>query len=140
MSGNVLLDDEVPGLDADADRVLGEVDILFFQIGDSEYGTDASSVLRIDRALPDDLTVRDLGLPHKGHRALVFDTPEGEGHLKVDAVNGVRSIPLAGLRRMPAAAAAASYAVGVCLALDEEAGRPVLLIDLAETLKTQGRH
>ncbi|MBN8231987.1 Frizzy aggregation protein FrzB [Corallococcus macrosporus] len=114
------------------------MDVLFFQIGDSEYGTDASSVLRIDRALPDDLTVRDLGLPHKGHRALVFDTPEGEGHLKVDAVNGVRSIPLAGLRRMPAAASAASYAVGVCL--DEEAGRPVLLIDLAETLKTQGRH
>ncbi|WP_233591520.1 Frizzy aggregation protein FrzB [Corallococcus sp. AB011P] len=138
MSGNVLLDEESPGLDADKDRALGEVDVLFFQIGDSEYGTDASSVLRIDRALPDDLTVRDLGLPHKGHRALVFDTPEGEGHLKVDAVNGVRTIPLAGLRRMPAAAAAASYAVGICL--DEEAGRPVLLIDLAETLKTQGRH
>ncbi|WP_233612220.1 Frizzy aggregation protein FrzB [Corallococcus sp. AB045] len=138
MSGNVLLDEEAPGLDADKDRALGEVDVLFFQIGDSEYGTDASSVLRIDRALPDDLTVRDLGLPHKGHRALVFDTPEGEGHLKVDAVNGVRTIPLAGLRRMPAAAAAASYAVGICL--DEEAGRPVLLIDLAETLKTQGRH
>ncbi|CAM3983659.1 Frizzy aggregation protein FrzB [Corallococcus exiguus] len=134
MSGNVLLDEEAP----EQERALGEVDVLFFQIGDSEYGTDASSVLRIDRALPDDLTVRDLGLPHRGHRALVFDTPEGEGHLKVDAVNGVRTIPLAGLRRMPAAASAASYAVGVCL--DEEAGRPVLLIDLAETLKTQGRH
>ncbi|WP_244227290.1 Frizzy aggregation protein FrzB [Corallococcus aberystwythensis] len=138
MSGNDLLDEPAPGLDADAERALGEVDVLFFQIGDSEYGTDASSVLRIDRALPDDLTVRDLGLPHKGHRAIVFDTPEGEGHLKVDAVNGVRTIPLSGLRRMPVAAAAASYAVGVCL--DEEAGRPVLLIDLAETLKTQGRH
>ncbi|NOK20964.1 Frizzy aggregation protein FrzB [Corallococcus carmarthensis] len=125
-------------MDAEPERALGEVDVLFFQIGDSEYGTDASSVLRIDRALPDDLTVRDLGLPHKGHRALVFDTPEGEGHLKVDAVNGVRTIPVGGLRRMPAAAAAAPYAVGVCL--DEEAGRPVLLIDLAETLKTQGRH
>ncbi|MBN8467845.1 Frizzy aggregation protein FrzB [Corallococcus exiguus] len=134
MSGNVLLDEEAP----EQERAVGEVDVLFFQIGDSEYGTDASSVLRIDRALPDDLTVRDLGLPHKGHRALVFDTPEGEGHLKVDAVNGVRTIPVAGLRRMPAAASAASYAVGVCL--DEEAGRPVLLIDLAETLKTQGRH
>ncbi|NNB87130.1 Frizzy aggregation protein FrzB [Corallococcus exiguus] len=134
MSGDVLLDEEAP----EQERAVGEVDVLFFQIGDSEYGTDASSVLRIDRALPEDLTVRDLGMPHKGHRALVFDTPEGEGHLKVDAVNGVRTIPVAGLRRMPAAAAAASYAVGICL--DEEAGRPVLLIDLAETLKTQGRH
>jgi chemotaxis signal transduction protein len=130
MSANVL--------DVGALEELAEVDLLFFQIGEREYGTDASSVLRIDRALPDDLTVRDLGLPHKGLRALVFDTPEGEGHLKVDAVNGVRSVPLALLRRMPVAAAAASYAVGVCL--DEEAGRPVLLIDLAETLKTQGRH
>ncbi|WP_233610211.1 MULTISPECIES: Frizzy aggregation protein FrzB [Corallococcus] len=138
MSGSDLLDEPASALDADAERAVGEVDVLFFQIGDSEYGTDASSVLRIDRALPDDLTVRDLGLPHKGHRAIVFDTPEGEGHLKVDAVNGVRTIPLSGLRRMPVAAAAASYAVGVCL--DEEAGRPVLLIDLAETLKTQGRH
>ncbi|GMT98924.1 hypothetical protein KH5H1_30430 [Corallococcus caeni] len=138
MSGNILREEPASGLDGEAERAVGEVDVLFFQIGDSEYGTDASSVLRIDRALPDDLTVRDLGLPHKGHRAIVFDTPEGEGHLKVDAVNGVRTIPLAGLRRMPAAAAAASYAVGVCL--DEEAGRPVLLIDLAETLKTQGRH
>ncbi|RKG69795.1 Frizzy aggregation protein FrzB [Corallococcus terminator] len=117
---------------------LGEVDILFFQIGDSEYGTDASQVLRIDRALPDDLTVRELGVPHRGLRALVFDTPEGEGHLKVDGVNGVRPVALAVLRRMPAAVAAAPYAVGICL--DEESKRPVLLIDLAETLKTQGRH
>jgi chemotaxis signal transduction protein len=140
MSASLLRDDPLLDGEGDADAAVAEVDILFFQIGDTEYGTDASQVLRIDRALPDDLTVRDLGLPHKGHRALVFDTPEGEGHLKVDAVNGVRSIPLAGLRRMPAAAAAASYAVGVCLGLDAEAGRPVLLIDLAETLKTQGRH
>ncbi|MBU8894477.1 Frizzy aggregation protein FrzB [Corallococcus sp. H22C18031201] len=115
-----------------------EVDILFFLIGDALYGTDASQVLRIDRSLPEDITLPDLGLPHRGLRALVFDTPEGEGHLKVDAVNGVRSIPVAALRRMPAAVAAAPYAVGVCL--DEQAPRPVLLIDLVETAKTQGRH
>lgn len=136
MSANAFLDEPVP--EPDPDAPLGEVDILFFQIGDAEYGTDASQVLRIDRALPEDHTVPALGLPHKGLRALVFGTPEGEGHLKVDGVNGVRSVALGVLRRMPSAAAAASYAVGVCL--EGEAGRPVLLIDLAETLKTQGRH
>lgn len=113
-----------------------EVDILFFDIGASTFGADASQVLRIDRALPDDLTLPELGLPHRGHRALVFDTPEGESHLKVDAVHAVRTIPLSALRRMPPTAGAAPYAVGVCLQED----RAVLLIDLVETARTQGRH
>ncbi len=113
-----------------------EVDLLFFDIGSTLYGTDASQVLRIDRALPDDLSLPELGLPHKGGRAIVFDTPEGEAHLKVDAVHGVRSIPIHTLRRMPPTAGAAPYAVGVCL--DE--ARTVLLIDLVETARTQGRH
>jgi chemotaxis signal transduction protein len=114
------------------------VDILFFQIGDAQYGTDASQVLRIDRSLPEDITLPELGQLHRGLRALVFDTPDGEGHLKVDSVQGVRPIPIAALRRMPAATAAAPYAVGVCL--DVQTPRPVLLIDLVETAKTQGRH
>jgi chemotaxis signal transduction protein len=116
-----------------------EVDILFFDIGNSVYGTDASQVLRIDRSLPDDLLLPELGLPHRGHRAIVFDTPEGEGHLKVDGVRGVRSIPVSSLRRMPPTAGAAPYAVGVFLEAESQ-DRAVLLIDLAETAKSQGRH
>jgi chemotaxis signal transduction protein len=114
-----------------------EVDILFFDVGTSVFGTDASQVLRIDRSLPDDLMLPELGLLHRGNRAIVFDTPEGEGHLKVDGVRGVRSIPVSSLRRMPPTAGAAPYAVGVCL---EDQDRAVLLIDLAETAKSQGRH
>jgi chemotaxis signal transduction protein len=121
----------------DTSQEAEEVDILFFDIGASVYGTDASQVLRIDRSLPDDILLLELGQPHRGHRALVFDTPEGEGHLKVDGVRGVRSVPISSLRRMPPTAGAASYAVGVCL---EDQDRTVLLIDLAETAKTQGRH
>ncbi|NVJ07619.1 Frizzy aggregation protein FrzB [Myxococcus sp. AM001] len=113
-----------------------EVDLLFFDIGATLYGTDASQVLRIDRSLPEDLTLPELGLLHRGGRAIVFDTPEGEAHLKVDAVHGVRSIPVNSLRRMPPTAGAAAYAVGVCL----EEARTVLLIDLVETARTQGRH
>ncbi len=113
-----------------------EVDVLFFEVGDTVYGTDASQVLRIDRSHPDDLAVAELGELKRGNRALVFDTPEGEGHLKVDAIRGVRPVPILDLRRLPPAVAAASYAVGVFL--DEE--RPVMLIDLVETLNSQGRH
>ncbi len=117
---------------------LSEVDVLFFDVGDTVYGTDASQVLRIDRSHPEDFVQPGLGSLRRGGRVLVFDTPEGEAHLKVDAIRGVRPIPLFQLRRMPPAAAAASYAIGVFLEADE--AHPILLIDLVETLKAQGRH
>lgn len=120
----------------DEPQGLEEVDVLFFEIGHELYGADASQVLRIDRALPDDLVLPELGQPLRGGRAIVFETPEGEGHLKVDVVRGVRPIPMVALRRLPPVASGAAFTVGVCL--DET--RPVLLIDLVETAKTQGRH
>lgn len=113
-----------------------EVDILFFDVGERLYGTDASQVLRIERALPEDLSLPELGPLHRGGRALVFSTPEGEAHLKVDAVRGVRPILIANLRRLPPAVCAAPFTIGACL----DQTRLVLLIDLAETAKTQGRH
>ena len=115
---------------------LSEVDVLFFEVGDVAYGTDASQVLRIDRSLPDDLELPGLGKLKRGNRAIVFETPEGEGHLKVDAIRGVRPVPIVDLRRLPVVAGAAPYAVGVFL--DQE--RLVMLIDLVETLNAQGRH
>jgi chemotaxis signal transduction protein len=117
-------------------RTEEEVDVLFFEVGVHVYGVDASQVQRIERALPGDLVRPELGALHQGRRALVFDTPEGEEHLKVDVVRGVRAINVADLRRLPAAVTASSFAIGVCL----EEARPVLLIDLVETAKTQGRH
>ncbi len=113
-----------------------EVDILFFNIGEHVYGTDASQVLRIDRSLPEDLSLPELGALKRGGRALVFSTSEGEAHLKVDAVRGVRPIPIADLRRLPATVNAARFTIGACL----DQARLVLLIDLVETAKTQGRH
>jgi chemotaxis signal transduction protein len=113
-----------------------EVDILFFEVGDRLYGTDASQVLRIDRSLPEDLSRPELGALHRGGRALVFSTPEGEAHLKVDAVRDVRPILIADLRRLPPAVSAAPFTIGACL----DRTRLVLLIDLVETAKTQGRH
>ena len=113
-----------------------DVDILFFEVGDQLYGTDASEVLRIERALPGDLFVPELGALHRGTRALVFATPEGEANLKVDTVHAVRPIPIRDLRRLPPAVNAARFTIGACL----DQARLVLLIDLVETAKTQGRH
>jgi chemotaxis signal transduction protein len=118
------------------ERVEEEVDILFFEVGGQLYGTDASEVLRIDRSMPEDITVAELGLLKRGGRALVFSTSVGEGHLKVDEVHGVRPIPIVDLRRLPPAVIAAPFTIGACL----DQARLVLLIDLLETAKTQGRH
>jgi chemotaxis signal transduction protein len=117
-------------------RIEDEVDILFFEVGDRLYGTDASQVLRIERSLQEDITRPELGPLGRGGRALVFSTPEGEAHLKVDVVRGVRPIPIGDLRRLPPAVSAAPFTIGACL----QQTRLVLLIDLVETAKTQGRH
>ncbi|WP_224371276.1 Frizzy aggregation protein FrzB [Hyalangium versicolor] len=113
-----------------------EVDILFFEVGPHLYGTDASQVLRIERALPEDIARPELGQLHRGRRALVFATEEGEAHLKVDVVQGVRPISVRDLRRLPPAVNASRFTIGACL----DQARLVLLIDLVETAKTQGRH
>lgn len=113
-----------------------QVDVLFFEVGDQVYGVDAAQVLRIERALPQDLSRAELGILTHGNRALVFHTPQGEAHLKVDRVHGVRPIPVTDLRRLPPAVNAAAFTIGACL----EQARLVLLIDLVETAKTQGRH
>ena len=122
------------------DAAAEQVDLLFFEVGSALYGADASQVLRIDRAQQDDFTLPDLGALREGARALVFQLPEGEGHLRVDAVRGVRPVALNALRRMPPPAAAPPYAVGLCLDQDLDEAQPVLLIDLAETVKYEGRH
>ena len=116
---------------------LQEVDLLFFEVGDSVYGTDASQVIRIDRALADAPALEDLGPLKRGNRAIVFDTPEGEAYLRVDSISGVRPTPIVSLRRLPSAVIAAPYAIGLVL---EEEARLVMLIDLVATLKAQGRH
>jgi hypothetical protein len=86
--------------------------------------------------MPEDLTQPELGALTHGRRALVFATEAGESHLKVDVVRGVRPILLGDLRRLPAAVNAARFTMGVCL----DQTRLVLLIDLVETVKAQGRH
>lgn len=118
-----------------------EVELLLFELGGARFGADASQVLRIDRpkavAGPD--PVGPLGAldPARGPgRSLVFRTPQGFGQLKVDGVQGVRPVAVDTLRRLPAPAATQPYAIGVWL----DGDKPVLLIDLVEMHRTQGRH
>jgi len=112
-----------------------EVELMLFEVGGNLYGVDASQVIRVDRARPDALRVTALGTPLRGLRAIVFDTDEGQFQLAVDAVHGLRVVELDSLRRLPLVAATLPCNIGIWL----DGEKPVLLLDLKETLKEQGR-
>lgn len=110
-----------------------ELDLLLFQVGASVFGVDASLVVRIDRPDETTRTLAELGTPAHGTRCLVFRDPDGEERsIRVDSVPGVRTVPIAELRRLPDAAASRRYAVGVWL----DGETPVMLIDLQETFSS----
>jgi chemotaxis signal transduction protein len=113
----------------------GRVDVLFFRIGLARYGADASQVVRIERAGFQAELVEALGMPHEGNRALVFATAAGERQMCVDVVEGIRSLGVEDLRRVPPAAAAPPGVLGVWL---EDGRHPVVLIDLPTTVDAPG--
>ena len=68
-----------------------------------------------------------LGEPAHGRRTLVFADARGrEQRLRVDGIEGVRSVPQGELRRLPSVAIASPISIGAWL----DAGRAVLLVDL----------
>ena len=114
------------------------VDVLFFRVGSARFGADASQVVRIERAGFRARLVDALGMPDEGTRALVFraSSPESpEDQVCVDAVEGIRAVALADLRRVPAAAGAAPGVLGLWL---EEGQRPVVLLDLPTVVGAPG--
>ncbi|MGQ0504427.1 MAG: Frizzy aggregation protein FrzB [Myxococcaceae bacterium] len=117
------------------DDTARSLELLLFEVGDEVYGADATQVLRIDKPADDALTLVPLGELKRGSRALVFRTQSGEGQLRVDRVRGVASAGPNTLRRLPPAARRLPCAIGVWLAED----RPILLLDLVQTLTSQGR-
>ncbi len=115
-----------------------EIELLVFELGGAVFGADASQVLRIDRPVEGAGPAQapgPLGVATQGSRALVFKTEGGYGQLRVDGVRGVRQVAVDSLRRLPQAATAQPYAIGVWL----DGDRPVLLIDLVEMVRHQGR-
>jgi len=109
-----------------------EVDILLFEVGPTVFGVDASQVLRVANAESNSVTLKELGPLKSGGRALVFREDEGEGQLRIDAVQGVRTVNVMELRRLPRAAALKPYALGIWL----DGTQTVLLIDLQEAAKS----
>ncbi len=112
-----------------------DIDLLLFEVGDQLYATDAAQVVRIDASGADAVELPSLGVLKHGRRALVFWWGQDEQQLRVDGVRGVKHVSVQALRRMPKAAAADPYAVGVWL----DGETPVLLIDLVESYKFQER-
>lgn len=108
-----------------------EVDVLLFEIGGILYGTDASQVIRIDRANVDAINEESLGALREGRRAVVFEDHEGfEAQLRVDAVHGIHPATIQDLRRMPMAAQCRPFTQGVWLKISGEEVSPIILIDL----------
>jgi hypothetical protein len=103
------------------------IEILIFRVSGVRYGTDASSVLRIDRRGENEDVGTPLGTPLEGKRALVFsDGAGGERWLRVDTIEGVKSVSSLDLRRLPKPAIASPISIGAWL----DADRAVLLVDL----------
>lgn len=111
-----------------------EVELLVFELGGERYAADTTQVLRIGRPVaggPRRAAFSSPGAP----RSVVFQDPAGgEGQLEVDQVLGVRHVPVSNLRRLPRAARASRFTIGVWL----DGARPILLIDLPGTLGPPG--
>lgn len=108
------------------------VEVLIFEVAGTRYGADASSVLRIDRRGDGPEVGAPLGEPAEGKRTLVFADAKGnEQRLRVDSIEGVRSVPQADLRRLPGVAIASPISIGAWL----DAGHAVLLVDLQRMVR-----
>lgn len=103
------------------------VELVLFEIDGARYGVDLTQVRRIDHLGTGDSFGHPLGTPRRQARTLVFAGAAGlERRLAVDAVLGVRSVPVTELRRMPPAVAAPRTSIGAWLDDDST----VLLVDL----------
>lgn len=104
-----------------------EVDIVLFEIAGVRYGADLAQVRRVDTHDPTESVGFPFGQPSVGHRTLVFSPATGEERrLVIDAVLGVKRVPVAELRRMPSAVAAPPMSIGAWVS----EGELVLLVDL----------
>ena len=107
----------------------GTVDILVFEVAGTRFGADASQVLRIDRPVDEVSVGQPLGAPKRGSRALIFKAPDGDlRRLDIDRVNGVQTISIESLRRLPGPARVGPIPIGTWL----DGDRAVLLVDLAK--------
>jgi chemotaxis signal transduction protein len=98
------------------------IEIILFAMKGVNYAADATQVVRIDRVGAEE-------------RALMVRSPEGDCRpIRVEAVSGLRSVPVTSLRRLPIALETKDVAVGVWL----NGETPVILLDLLQLLTVPG--
>jgi chemotaxis signal transduction protein len=98
------------------------IEIILFAMKGVSYAADATQVVRIDR------------MGNEG-RALMVRSADGACHpVRVDAVNGLRTVPVTSLRQLPLALEPKEVAVGVWL----NGETPVILLDLLQLLTVPG--
>ena len=104
------------------------INLVIFDLGGVRYGADLSDVIKLDFYDPSCSVGAPLGSPRLGDRCLMIDAQDGKRWcLAVDTLHGVRSVPVAQLRRLPAIAHGGEMSIGTWLDGDEA----VLLVDLA---------
>jgi hypothetical protein len=111
------------------------VELLVFHVARRTFAADASLVRRVGRAGHASRLSDALGMPERGDRALVFVDEAGqELEICIDEVVGIESVPVANLRRVPAAAGSPRGVLGFWL----DGARPVVLVDLTQCLDLPG--
>ncbi len=111
------------------------VELLVFHVAGRTFAADATLVLRVVRAGHASRLSDVLGMPTQGDRALVvLDEAGQELEICIDEVVGIQSVPVADLRRIPAAAGSPRGVPGFWL----DGARPVVLVDLTQCFDLPG--
>lgn len=103
------------------------IDLVVFELGGVRYGADLSQVIRLDFYDAATSVGAPLGAPRLGTKALMIDAGDGRDWcLAIDALHGVRSVPVEQLRRLPPVARGGAISIGAWL----DGEKAVLLVDL----------
>ena len=111
------------------------INLVVFELAGTRYAADLSQVVRFDFFDASCSVGTPLGAPKSSSKCLMIDAQDGRDWcLAIDALHGVRSVPLEQLRRLPAVAQGGAISIGAWL----DGKEAVLLVDLvAMTLATR---
>ena len=101
--------------------------LVVFEVAGARYAADLSQVLRLDFFDESCSVGAPLGPPRSWSKALMIDAGEDcVWCLAIDALHGVRSVPVEELRKLPAVAHGGAISIGAWL----DGTEAVLLVDL----------
>jgi hypothetical protein len=123
-------------VNAEVEQDDGHLNLVIFELGGTRFGADLTQVIRLDFYDVDCSVGTPLGAPSSGAKCLMIDAQDGRDWcLAIDALLGVRSVPLEELRRLPALAHGGAISIGAWL----DGKEAVLLVDLVAMTLARAR-